>query len=85
MGHRFSGSPDLVRRLAGAALEGVLSLEDHRERLGQLQDALEAWLAEGTRLLRSGLAKAREFDGRTEEGVAQAGQELESASRELGR
>ncbi|MGI5844096.1 MAG: zinc finger Ran-binding domain-containing protein [Candidatus Xenobium sp.] len=85
VGHRFSGSPDLVRRLAGAVLEGVLSLEDYQEQLGQLQEALEAWLAEGTRLLRSGLAKARDFDGRADEGVARAGQELESASRELGR
>jgi len=85
VGHRFSGSPDLVRRLAGAVLEGVLPLEDYRDRLGQLQEALEVWLAEGTRLLRSGLAAAREFDGLAEDGVAGAGQDLEAASRELGR
>ncbi len=85
VGHGFSGSPDLVRRLAGAVLEGVLPLEEYQERLGQLQQALEFWLAEGTRRLRAGLAAAAAFDGRTEEQVARAGQELEAASRELGR
>lgn len=85
VGHRFTGEPDLVRRLAGAVMEGVLPVEEYRERMARLQEAVEGWLAEGARLLQAGFAAAREYDGVRQEGVAQAGQDLESASRELGR
>jgi len=59
VGHRFGGEADLVRRLAGAVLEGVLPVHDYQERLGQLQGAVEGWLAEATRLLETGFRKAR--------------------------
>lgn len=85
VGHRFGGEADLVRRLAGAVLEGVLPVHDYQERLGQLQGAVEGWLAEATRLLETGFRKAREFDGVNPEVAALAGQDLESACRELGR
>ncbi len=85
VGHRFGGEADLARRLAGAVLEGVLPVQDYRDQMARLQAAVEAWLAEGTRLMQAGFTLALEFDGVNQETAARAGQALESASRELGR
>lgn len=84
-GQPFSGESDRVRRLAGAVLEGALSLEDYRVRLGEVEHAIRGWLHHGSERLEAGLAIAREFDGLRTEPLNQAAEHLEQAAQDLGK
>jgi len=85
VGHPFAGESDLLRRLAGAVIEGAMPLEEYRVRMEQLRQAVRAWLASATNSIETAFAASLAFDGARPETMVQAGRDLEAASRELGR
>ncbi|NMA27684.1 MAG: hypothetical protein GX934_07975 [Burkholderiales bacterium] len=84
-GHPFEGESDLLRRLAGAVIEGELSLEDYRARVEQLQQAVRGWLTSAERNLETAFVASLAFDGARPETMVQAGRDLEAATQDLGR
>ncbi len=84
-GHPFGSESDVPRRLAGAVMEGELTLEEYRTRMEQLHLAIRGWLDGASRSLETAFAACLAFDGASPETMIQAGRDLEEASRDLGR
>jgi len=84
-GHPFEGESDLLRRLAGAVMEGEIPLEAYRARVEQLQQAVRAWLTRAASSLETAFVASLAFDGARPETMVQAGRDLEAATRDLGR
>lgn len=63
VGHPFGGESDLLRRLAGAVIEGEMPLEECRARTEQLQQAVRGWLASATSGLETAFAASLAFAG----------------------